>query len=379
MATKRTTVAVLGGGNAAFAAAADLKLRGFTVHLLEVPELSSNLAGVREQGGIELLAAEAVGIRSGLAKVDVVTDDPKEALAAAEIVLYAVPAFAERRFTELCAPNFREDQLVVLFCGNLGAAFELANILCSRGDRTLPTIAQTEGLVYAAFKQGPASVRVLAIKKGLTLAALRPERTAIALQRLESLYPDFLPAFNVLDAGLRSLNPVIHPVVSLLNAGRVGKGKPKWRYYWEGVADEVGKLVEQIDRERRAVGEAAGLDLPPALDVLRRWYPQRQIQWQTLAEALSTNPVYENVWAPEMLDHRYLTEDVPFGLVPLEALAQHAGVEVSAVSAVITLCSQLMGTDFRAHGRNLKRLGLKDCGQNLIQGILGNKSLAEGS
>ena len=53
MSNETKTVAVLGGGNGAFATAADLALRGFTVNLLEVPQFAENIAGAREAGGIE--------------------------------------------------------------------------------------------------------------------------------------------------------------------------------------------------------------------------------------------------------------------------------------------------------------------------------------
>lgn len=351
-------IAVLGGGNGAFAAAADLRLRGFAVHLLEVPELAENIGPVRDRGGIELVSAKVPGIRSGFASLDVVTEDPEEALDEAEIVLYIVPAFAERRFTELCAPHFRSEQLVVLFCGNFGSALELSRQLETKGADSVPSIAETEALIYGAYKQDRTTVKVVGMKAGLTCAALAAKKTSEVLERLRPLFPDLRPAANVLETSLRNLNPVIHPVVSVLNAGRTGSDNPPWRYYWDGVTESVGRVVEVVDRERLAMASALALRLPSALDVLRSWYGRQGAQGQTLGEMLSKNPAYEAVWAPRVLDHRFITEDVPFGLVPLEALGASIGVPTPHISSLINLSSRLLDTDFRTCGRNLVRIGL---------------------
>jgi opine dehydrogenase len=365
------SVAVLGAGNGAFAVAADLKLKGCRVQLLEAPEFAGNLELVQEKGGIELINEDVPGVASGLAQLDAVTTDPGEALDGAQIVLYVVPAFAERRFTQLCAPYFRPSQLVVLFCGNFGGALELAHHLRSGGAKSLPFLAETEGLIYGASKLDPARVKVVGLKKGLVCAALPATDTEGVLSRLRSLFPELLPAANVLETGLRNLNPVIHPVVSVLNAGRTAKDRPQWRYYWEGVTEAVGRVAERVDRERLQLAQSLSLSVPPALEVLHVWYARQEIRWSNLAEALSTNPVYKGLWAPHTLHHRFLLEDVPFGLVPIESLASSAGIATPAISSLINLSSELLGADFRAEGRDLSRLGLIGLAAGEIERLVG--------
>ena len=46
---EKPTVVVLGGGNGAFAHAADLSIKGFEVSICEVPELGDNLSGAKEK------------------------------------------------------------------------------------------------------------------------------------------------------------------------------------------------------------------------------------------------------------------------------------------------------------------------------------------
>ena len=362
------TVAVLGGGNGAFATAGILKQKGLAVRLLEVPEFAEDtIAPVRERGGIELLNASVAGADDGLVALDLVTDNVADALAGADIVLYVVPAYAERRFTELCAPHFSPDQLVVLFAGNFGGALEFASELARYGVRNMPTIAEMEGLLFNGFKQNQTTVRVAGYKAGLACATLPAGDVDKALARLKPIAADLQPAANVLETGLRNLNPVVHGPVSLLNAGRTAPDRDSWRYYWDGVTEPVGKVVEAVDAERRAVTSAFGLALKPMMDTLLQWYGHQGAKGDTVGAVMSTNPAYEMVTAPSTLDHRFLTEDIPFGLVPLEALGAAAGVAVPVTGALITLASALLGVDYRAEGRNLMRLGLEGLAPSQIQ------------
>ena len=374
---KPDVITVLGGGNGAFATAAHLQLLGARVRLLEAPDLAANIKGIQERNGIELIAENVPGVASRFASLELITGDPRAALDGATIVLYVVPSFCESRFTEFCASYFRPDQLIVLFCGGLGAALELARTLRAKGMQELPTILETEGLVYGAFKKDQTAVRVLAMKKGMHCAALPARKTDFARDWLAAYYPDFSPGADVLETGLRNLNPTIHGPISILNAGRTAPGI-RWRYYWDGVSNPVGRVLEEVDKERLAVAGVLEISLPSAADTLIAWYGHQAASGSQLGHILRTNPTYETVWAPESLDHRFLTEDVPFGLVPIEALAKLLLVRTPAITSLITLASSLLGIDFRTCGRHLGRLGMEgmDCAQvkQLARNGLGDKS-----
>lgn len=87
----------------------------------------------------------------------------------------------------------------------------------------------------------------------------------------------------------------------------------------------------------------------------------------TLYEKFQNNQSYGTVKSPGTLNSRYITEDVPCGLVPLAALGRLAGVETPAMESVIELAGCLLGRDFRAEGRNLKNLGLEGLSAQEIQ------------
>jgi opine dehydrogenase len=69
---------------------------------------------------------------------------------------------------------------------------------------------------------------------------------------------------------------------------------------------------------------------------------------------------YQATGTPKSLDHKFMSEDVPTGLIPMAALGAAAGVKTPALDAVIALSRLMTGRDFGAEGRSLGRLGLGD-------------------
>ncbi len=355
---EKPSIAVLGGGNGAFITAADLKLRGHRVALLELPAMEKNIAGILKDKRIELQIVGNPGIQGGLAHLDQVTTDPKEALAGAEVVLMVLPAFAQKPFAEACAPYLEDGQIVVLTPGNFGGAIEFSNILSRRGKGQKVALAEMECMIYSGFKSSPSVAWVSGYKKGLRVAAYPGKDTDTVLQKLRRVYPELRPAKSVLETGLRNLNTVVHAPIMIHNAGWIERTKGNFLFYWDGCTPGVARSAEAVDRERVTLGERLGFELTPAVQVGLEWYGHGGAKGDSMYELLSTNPVYVKDTAPPTLHHRFLLEDVPYGMVPMESLGKVAGVPTPVTSAIVTLAAELTQRDFRSEARDLKYLGL---------------------
>ena len=68
-----------------------------------------------------------------------------------------------------------------------------------------------------------------------------------------------------------------------------------------------------------------------------------------------------------MVDSRYISEDVPQGLVMLEALGKSLSIPTPVCTALIELATYALGRDLRAEGRTPERLGREN-----IQKIIDN-------
>ena len=65
-----------------------------------------------------------------------------------------------------------------------------------------------------------------------------------------------------------------------------------------------------------------------------------------------------SIRSPASLDHRYIHEDVGYGLVPFAAFGDLAGVETPTIDAIVHLCSELTGIPFFETGLTLDGMGL---------------------
>lgn len=342
------TVAVLGAGNGGLAMAADLALAGHRVRLYNrSPE---RLAPVLERGGLEL---EGEVLR--FTPIEKVTTDPAEAVTGARLLMVVLPATGHRQVAEACAP-YLDGQVVVLNPGRTGGALEFKATLEERGCRADVVVAEASTFLFAARAVGPARARIYGVKRQVTFAALPATRNPEVGALLDRLYPGrFVPASSVLETSLDNIGAVFHPTITLLNAGRIEDDSAAFEFYRQGASPSVSRVIEAVDTERCRVARALGVPHISALEWMRRSYG---VDARDLQTALRSNPGYAGIPAPSQVNHRYLTEDVPAGLVPMASLGHLLGVPTPTIRSLIDLASAMHGLDYHTVGRTVERLGL---------------------
>lgn len=337
------TVAVLGAGNGGKAMAADLTLRGFAVRLYDrFPEA---VADVRSRGGIYLHGSA----RTGFAPIATATTDLTDAVPGADVVVIVVPAFAHAFLIDELAPLLAPGQTILFTPGYLGTVLLRRRLQAERPDLQV-TVAETSSLPYACRLIGPAEVGLRGVKLALDVAACPASDNAAALAALRPLFPALEPAANVLEVALGNPNPVSHVPTCLLNYGRLEAPRSQeWHDFEEWVTPGIRKLHHRLDAERLAVIAALHLHgIDEDAWALRAYGGKPK-------DALTTKgQIPANAMA---VPERYLTEDVPMGLVPLEALGRLTGVPTPVTSVLISLASELHDRDYRRTGRNLGVLG----------------------
>lgn len=358
----RLNVAVLGAGNGAHAVAGHLAVKGFPVRLYN--KFEGELAPIKEQGGVTL-----EGEVEGFGPVELATTDPGPVVGWADVIMVVVPAFVHGFMARVCAPHLRDDQIVVLNPGRTGGALEFHHVLRQEGVNAHVLVAEAQTLIYACRISGPAQVRILGIKRQVPVAALPASETSRVIDVVRRLYPQFVPAANVLETSLDNIGAVFHPSTMLLNANRIEAGE-EFDFY-RGMTPAVAGFLEVIDAERMAVAQAYGVRAEPAAVWLKKAYGG--IRGTTLYERIQSNDAYQGIRAPKTLHMRYLIEDVPCGLVPIVSLAETAGVASPASRGVVDVACGLLKRDFWTEGRGLGRLGLEgmtveEVGQYVEQG-----------
>ncbi len=352
-------VAVLGGGHAGFAHAADLSLKGFEVRLLELPEMAHTIDAIRKRGGIEAQPDPSTGLPAGFAQVRLITTDPAAALAGADVLFLVVPAFAQAAFAREIAPHVTPRQIVLLSPANFGGAVTFAAALREHGCTALPILCEAQSMIYACRKHQSDAVRIFGYKHGLQVAVFPARETAAVMPTLLKIIPTLEQAPNILVTWLSNPNAIGHPPVTILNAGWIEQTKGGFLFYVQGMSPAVVRVMEALDAERMALGRALGLNLMAHRQMARTWYGHQGYQGSTFPDK-ERNPVYASIKAESELDSRYLTEDVPYGLVPLEDMGRLAGVDMPICTSLINLANSLLEQDFRATGQTLAGIGLGD-------------------
>jgi len=77
-----------------------------------------------------------------------------------------------------------------------------------------------------------------------------------------------------------------------------------------------------------------------------------------------------SISGPSSMKSRYITEDVPYGLVPIAHLAYKFNVAIPIIDAIIELSSVINEMDYRHQGRQLEELGIADLDKDTLNRVL---------
>ncbi len=346
----KPVVAVLGAGNGGQALAGHLALNEYRVRLFEHPDFGEKIPIIESKGGVELR-----GSLKGFGSIEKATVNAEEALAGAEIVYVVAPSFAQKPIIDLAGPHFGEGMKVIFIPGNFGS-LEAAKWL-DAGKAKGVLLGETNTLPYACRQVEPGIVDVWGVKTKVLMAALPSKRNKELVQAVSDMFPTaIVDASNVLETGLSNLNMVVHCPTMILNTGRIESEKGNFRFYTDGMSPSVCKISEFVDRERIFVGKALGLQLQSQIQWLKETY---SLKGETLYDVLQSSNVYggHGADAPKTLSHRYLTEDVPFLLVPVASFGRALGVPCPVIESIILLAGKINDRDFFSEGRTIERMG----------------------
>lgn len=341
-------VSIIGAGPSGFALAADLVRHGKNVLLYSHQTHLRHVDSVREKGRLQ-----ARGAMEGFADI-AVTTDMAEAVAFARVVFLTVPSTGQATILqELRAYDLRRHVLVAV-PGNLlslikDAGMEFANVL------------ETNLSPYSCRMEA-GQLLVLGRKKRIMIAALDGHH-ALATPGFADAVQDLFPGVrlrwcsSVVEVCLSNINGVFHPLMMLMNAGRIESTGGDFLLYRDGLTPAVAKAMLAVDKVRMDIGAALGLGLQSTIDVSNECYDQTFTSLVALAQQ---SPPHNRLRAPADFGNRNISEDVPDLLVPWCGLAEALGVDASPIAAVVVLAEMTTGENFMETGRNMRRLQLEN-------------------
>lgn len=345
-------ITVLGSGSGGCAVAFDCAAHGHQVRLFDFEQFPKTIEAIHNNGGIH-----CEGELDGFQPVVYAGYDIEKALEGTDIIYAVGPAYSTKPFSEACKPYLKEGQIVIVCPSSCGGSLEFKIVAGLDIRDTDVIVAETSTLPYAVRSLEPGKIKIFhKLKSGLFLATLPAKNSNYVLDRVSDVYPATIAAKNILQTSLQNGNPVIHPAITLMNVALIERTFGDFDFYHEGVTPAVGRLIEAVDRERIAIGNKLGVEVipDPELGVLQGYMIENSYD-----TGFNTAPGFKGVKAQSNLDYRYFNEDVGYGLVFLQTLAEQIGVATPVISAVITIVSQLMNRDYLNESkRTMETLGL---------------------
>jgi opine dehydrogenase len=164
----------------------------------------------------------------------------------------------------------------------------------------------------------------------------------------------------------------MHPAGMIGNAGWIEKSGGDFLYYREGITPAIGAWIDAVDAERLQIVRRLGVQPLRFVDIFHQ-------AGLTTSEARDTGSAYQaihnseanfTIKAPPSLDHRYIREDIGYGLVPMTEVGKLLGVKAPIMDALITLASTALDVDFRVEGLTLAKMGLEGVAAERLPAIL---------
>ena len=363
-------LAICGGGNGAhaLAAVASAHFNGDIVWLTSSEEKADRL----RQGVFSAQGLRATGaVEATARRVRTVSADPAAVIPQSDLVVLVVPAFAHLPLLSRVAPYLKTGAWIVAMPSRSGLEFDLRVAALKPDGRRVVIGFQTFPWL-CRIKEFGRDVKVNAAKATVSAAALPVAAAPVAMSALSGIIGmevAALPTF--LDLTLGNTGQIIHPVGM---HGLFGEwtdrvyGEEEIPAFYAGMDEETGRLLAAVSDEIVTVARALAVAAQGKLDLrgvlpIRAWlqtaYAHAIADSSTLARAISTNAAYRGVMAPMRqiapgayvpdFGHRFLTEDIPYGLVVTKAIAQIAGVTTPHIDTVISWAQEKMGRQYLIH------------------------------
>ncbi len=345
---KNLNYCIIGAGNGGLAMAGYLAMIGYQVNLYN--RTLEKILPLQKNPKIHI-----TGEVNGSGVLNIVTNNIEEAIRDVDVIMVTIPAMGHYTMAVEMAPYLKDGQIIILNPGRTGGALEVYETLLKTRKKNNIIVAEAQTFIYAARATSATSVHIFKSKKEVTLAAIPAIKTDYVLNLINGAYPQFTAAKDVLETSINNYGAIFHPAPTLLNSGHIERGAT-FEYYTEGITLSIGNFLEKMDKERMELGRMLQVPTVSAKEWLMETYGA---YGDSIYEAVQNNSAYKGLQAPKGLDIRYIYEDVPYSLVPMESMAHLLGFKTPAISSIIDIAQIMTGRDFREEGRTADRLGLE--------------------
>lgn len=353
---RKEKFAVIGAGSGGLAVAGHLASIGHDVTLYNRSNNRIEVFKTRKHIVLD-------GIKNVSGRLSYAGTDLYRAIHDRDVIMVVITADGHGEIAKKLAPCLKDGQIILLIPGRTCGALEVENALKMSGCRANVIVAEASSLFYAVRTTTPGTASIKGIKKAVSVSALHTVDTKYVIDKVYNSYPQITASESFLKTSFGNIGAVFHPAIMLSNKKRILAKEP-FSFYTEGVTRIIADFIEKVDFEARNVAKALGVDVLSVKDWLASTYSLKPTDVYNM---IRSNPIYKEIEAPTTLNHRYLWEDIPTGLVPISSFGKILGVDTQSIDYLIDEGSDLLKRDFRAEGRTPAKLGITD--ENILSDI----------
>ncbi len=252
-----------------------------------------------------------------------------ELLEHSDIVFIATRANAHQEVLEDIYSH--KDVNVIILNGNWGAC-QAVKIKRKYYRESTTEIIESGGMPYIA-SWDKNNIKISAVKDNVDVASDTGEISEGIRKILNKLFRNISVKHSIYETSITAPNPIIHIPLALFNITRI-ENKEDFNILVDGFSKRAEKYILEIDNERRLIAEKLGVKYTPILKLLNGYW---NYNYSSLEELYISSPIYSNVKAPKGIEHRFITEDMPYGIVPVSTLGRLLGVKTPYSDALITI------------------------------------------
>nr|BFD32794.1 NAD/NADP-dependent octopine/nopaline dehydrogenase family protein [Pigmentibacter ruber] len=345
-------IAVLGCGHGGQALAGHLALLGLSVNLYAHPNHLGGLNIVKSKGGID-----CQGTVQGFGKLNCITTDLNLAIKDTDIVFICLPVVAHESIFINLLPYLQENHIVVNLSAQFSGIFQKEILNRSNWEKNI-IIADVTSFPYACRCESPGQANIVSIKQSMGIASYNYNLSFEVASILNKFFPSKLRVMSsFIEVGLYDPCGVTHPANVLFNAGRIGNNL-EFYFYKDGITKETASFLEKLDEERIEIGLKLKLNLPKFYEVMNEYY---ELSFNNIYDFYKLSPIHnKKTFCPAAINHRYITEDVPYSLVPWLTIGEALGVKCSAMRNIVEISSLLNNTNYFEKGRIISEAHLRE-------------------
>ncbi len=242
-------------------------------------------------------------------------------------------------YARILAEYVNPQMNILVFCASRFAGRVFCKVLQRLGiaKEELPAVADVNNTPFVSRGNTEDQISISTLTNKFFVAAQNQTMTNRIVTAYQAVFSNLWAAASVLEINLNKVNDIIHLPLLLVSLARWESGEDYNPYH--NVGSRTVGLIDHLDRDRIAVGEALGiLNL---IDIKSHY----QIAYGTTGSSLYEHMQQVRAYSSTTLynpHHRYLVEDLPYGCFPLQVLARLAGVETPFLDSCITIGNKFL-------------------------------------